>query len=109
MKVAATSICLLASLGFVPALADIWECVDAEGSKRFTNIKAEADKLGCKQLKLAPPQELEKAYAARAKQLAAEQKARDGARIGMTKEQAIAARLGQARQDQQNQNGIRHV
>ena len=31
--------------------ADIWECVDANGNKRFTNIKAEAK--GCKMLDVA--------------------------------------------------------
>jgi len=33
--------------------ADIWECVDADGSKRFTNIKSEAK--GCKVLNVSPP------------------------------------------------------
>ena len=37
-----------------PALrADIYECVDANGNKRFTNIKAEAK--GCKVLNVSPP------------------------------------------------------
>ena len=35
------------------AHADIWECIDASGNKRFTNIKAEAK--GCKQLAVAAP------------------------------------------------------
>jgi hypothetical protein len=35
------------------ALADIWECLDESGNKRFTNIKAEAK--GCKLLVVAPP------------------------------------------------------
>src|SRR5688572_10293612 len=35
------------------ARADIWECLDASGNKRFTNIKAEAK--GCKLLSVAPP------------------------------------------------------
>jgi hypothetical protein len=35
------------------ALADIWECVDESGNKRFTNIKSEAK--GCKQLSVAVP------------------------------------------------------
>ena len=45
---------------FVPALfglttahADIYECVDANGIKRFTNIKAEAK--GCKVLNISVP------------------------------------------------------
>lgn len=36
----------------VSALADIWECVDSNGNKRFTNIKAEA--AGCKSMNLPP-------------------------------------------------------
>lgn len=32
--------------------AEIWECVDASGAKRFTNIKAEAK--GCKPLNVGP-------------------------------------------------------
>jgi len=42
---------ILALLLVLPApraLADIWECVDASGNKRFTNIKSEAK--GCKML-----------------------------------------------------------
>ena len=39
-------------LGASAALADIYECVDANGSKRFTNIKAEAK--GCKVLNISP-------------------------------------------------------
>lgn len=35
-----------------PARADIWECVDGSGNKRFTNVKAEA--AGCKPMKLPP-------------------------------------------------------
>lgn len=33
--------------------ADIWECVDENGNKRFTNIRTEAK--GCRQLNVAPP------------------------------------------------------
>jgi len=33
--------------------AEIWECVDANGSKRFTNIKSESK--GCKLLNVGPP------------------------------------------------------
>ena len=33
--------------------ADIWECVDESGNKRFTNIKSEAK--GCKLIKVVPP------------------------------------------------------
>jgi hypothetical protein len=35
------------------AHAEIWECLDESGNKRFTNIKAEAK--GCKLLVVAPP------------------------------------------------------
>jgi hypothetical protein len=46
-----TAILLLAAVA--PAsLADIYECVDANGNKRFTNIKAEAK--GCKVLHVSP-------------------------------------------------------
>src|SRR3970282_1973315 len=33
--------------------ADIWECVDGSGNKRFTNIKSEAG--GCRSLTSGPP------------------------------------------------------
>jgi hypothetical protein len=36
-----------------PVRADIYECVDDAGNRRFTNIKAEAK--GCKLLSVAPP------------------------------------------------------
>jgi hypothetical protein len=36
-----------------PATADIWECVDDNGNKRFTNIKSEAK--GCKLLAVSAP------------------------------------------------------
>jgi len=35
-----------------PASADIWECIDSSGNKRFTNVKAEA--AGCKPMNLPP-------------------------------------------------------
>ncbi len=34
------------------ARADIWECVDSSGNKRFTNVKAES--AGCKPMNLPP-------------------------------------------------------
>jgi hypothetical protein len=34
------------------AYADIWECVDGSGNKRFTNIKSEAG--GCRMLNVGP-------------------------------------------------------
>ncbi|MBM3358553.1 MAG: DUF4124 domain-containing protein [Betaproteobacteria bacterium] len=43
---------LLATLSSA-ASAEIWECVDESGNKRFTNIKTEAK--GCKLLSLGPP------------------------------------------------------
>jgi hypothetical protein len=36
-----------------PAAAEIWECVDDSGNKRFTNIKAESK--GCKLLSVSAP------------------------------------------------------
>ncbi len=47
---------VLAVLLVLPApqvAADIWECVDESGNKRFTNVKAEAK--GCKLLNISPP------------------------------------------------------
>ncbi len=35
-----------------PVRADIWECIDSSGNKRFTNVKAEA--AGCKPMNLPP-------------------------------------------------------
>jgi Domain of unknown function (DUF4124) len=43
---------LLAGLAS-PALADIWECTDQNGNKRFTNIKSESK--GCKLLHVVVP------------------------------------------------------
>jgi hypothetical protein len=44
---------LALALASPAALADIWECMDDSGNKRFTNIKAETK--GCKLLVVAPP------------------------------------------------------
>ena len=44
---------LLLALQTPTALADIWECTDDSGNKRFTNIKSEAK--GCRLLHVAPP------------------------------------------------------
>lgn len=41
------------ALAAIPARADIWECVDESGNKRFTNIKSEAK--GCKLLAVSAP------------------------------------------------------
>ncbi len=43
---------LLLSGFAAPARAEIWECVDSSGNKRFTNVKAEA--AGCKPMNLPP-------------------------------------------------------
>lgn len=44
---------LLVALATPHAVADIWECVDESGNKRFTNVKSEAK--GCKLLVIATP------------------------------------------------------
>ena len=44
---------LLLALTIPRAAAEIWECVDESGNKRFTNIKSEAK--GCKPLDVPPP------------------------------------------------------
>jgi len=44
---------LLLALPAAPALADIWECTDQNGNKRFTNIKAEAK--GCRLMEVKVP------------------------------------------------------
>jgi len=44
---------LLLVLTIPRASAEIWECVDESGNKRFTNIKSEAK--GCKPLNVPPP------------------------------------------------------
>ncbi len=41
---------LLLLLVSAPSRADIWECVDSNGNKRFTNVKSEA--AGCKPMNL---------------------------------------------------------
>jgi Domain of unknown function (DUF4124) len=44
---------LLLMLAVPRAAAEIWECVDASGNKRFTNVRADAK--GCKQLDVPTP------------------------------------------------------
>jgi hypothetical protein len=44
---------LLLMLAVPRASAEIWECVDASGNKRFTNIRADAK--GCRQLDVPAP------------------------------------------------------
>ena len=41
---------VLLLLASAPSRADIWECVDSNGNKRFTNVKSEA--AGCKPMNL---------------------------------------------------------
>jgi hypothetical protein len=43
---------LLLALAAGPSFADIWECEEPGGGKRFTNIASEAK--GCKQLTVTP-------------------------------------------------------
>lgn len=52
MRLLMLSLLLLGFSGQVRA--DIWECVDSNGNKRFTNVKAEA--AGCKPMNLPPVQ-----------------------------------------------------
>jgi hypothetical protein len=44
---------LLFGWAIPPAAAEIWECIDDSGNKRFTNIKAESK--GCKLLSVSAP------------------------------------------------------
>lgn len=46
------ALALMIALPAGAAHADIWECVDGSGNKRFTNIKSEA--AGCKMLNVGP-------------------------------------------------------
>src|SRR5262245_4382253 len=47
-------VALLLAVPAAPALAgDIWECMDANGNKRFTNIKSEAK--GCRLMEVKVP------------------------------------------------------
>ena len=43
---------LLLSVLSIPAQAEIWECIDRDGNKRFTNVKSEA--AGCRPMNLPP-------------------------------------------------------
>lgn len=47
---------LLLALWATAVSADIWECVDESGNKRFTNLRNEAK--GCKLLNVGPPNTL---------------------------------------------------
>ena len=46
------ALALISALLAGTAYADIWECVDGSGNKRFTNIKSEA--AGCRMLNVGP-------------------------------------------------------
>ena len=46
------AVALIFALSAGTVCADIWECVDGSGNKRFTNIKSEAG--GCRMLNVAP-------------------------------------------------------
>jgi hypothetical protein len=46
------ALALIVALPVGTAHADIWECVDGSGNKRFTNIKSEAG--GCRMLIVSP-------------------------------------------------------
>src|SRR3970040_2111117 len=46
------ALALMLALPAGSAFADIWECVDGSGNKRFTNIKSEA--AGCRMLIVGP-------------------------------------------------------
>ena len=46
------ALALIVALPVGTAHADIWECVDGSGNKRFTNIKSEAG--GCRMLNVGP-------------------------------------------------------
>jgi hypothetical protein len=75
-------------LAATPAAADVYECVDSAGQKKYTNKASEAE--GCVNLKIpavvptvATPQPLTKS-----------QKAKGGVAIGMTKEKVLASNWG---------------
>src|SRR3970282_335020 len=46
------ALALMLALPAGSAFADIWECVDGSGNKRFTNIKSES--AGCRMLIVGP-------------------------------------------------------
>jgi hypothetical protein len=90
------------------AFGDVYECVDPQGNKRFTNIKKEADEHGCKLLNVTVPnvtvpiseadrkraEEYQRLRAATEARLTAERKARATAQIGMTMKEALSAGWG---------------
>ncbi|MDH5535034.1 MAG: DUF4124 domain-containing protein [Betaproteobacteria bacterium] len=53
MLIRVLAISLPLALAAIPLHAEIYECVDQSGNKRFTNIKNEAN--GCKPLNIPPP------------------------------------------------------
>ena len=96
------------------AFADIWECVDESGNKRFTNLRNEAK--GCKLLNVGPPNTLPGAKPESKstppgfpKVDGGTQKARDNERRKIL-EQELANEeklLAQARKELEEQEGMR--
>lgn len=98
-----------------PVRADIYECVDDAGNRRFTNIKAEAK--GCKLLSVAPPNTVPPVPRAQGKGTPADfpkvdastQQRRDGERRRIL-EQELAAEeklLDEARRELATQEAVR--
>ena len=79
------------SLVAPPALADVWECRDVNGNKRFTNIKDEAEKNGCTRLNAPLSPELQASIQAAERRAASQRAARSRAKLGMTTYQAKEA------------------
>ena len=108
---------LLTLLVAVSAQAQIYECVDASGNKRFTNVKSEAK--GCKQLDVGPintvpafkpPAKSAPAPANFPKVDAATQRERDGDRRRIL-EQELASeqkQLAEAQKALAEQQAVRH-
>ena len=52
MRIAVASVAMCLGMAAGPLRADMWECEEPGGGKRFTNIKSDAK--GCKQLTITP-------------------------------------------------------
>lgn len=50
-----TAIALALALSTTDCIADIFECRDPQGNKRFTNLAKEAERLGCERLDVSIP------------------------------------------------------
>lgn len=106
---------LLLALGASAVRAEIYECVDQSGNKRFTNIKSEAK--GCKPMNIAPPNtvapprpQAKSAAPANFPSVDAQtQKQRDGDRRRILEQELAREQkmLDQARQDLAEQESIR--